>query len=477
MKMKLNLTRHIFRALFKLMAYRPPAVNVPSPGAILTDVTIVNPGQDRLTKQTLVIEGDRVKCLSFSNPSQDYVRPRGELYTGAYVLPGLIDMHVHITPHTRALVNLLFLTYGVTTVREAGDADGTTWRARENIREGRVLGPRIFTCGPVLDGDPPFLPTSWAVRDAAEARKAVASLAAQGADFIKVHHKLSADALAAIRDAAAEKGLKVVGHIPSSVSFEQAGIWDVQHLDGLVPYPQPPETTLDYQKKFRNLDAAQIDHYVNVSVEQGLAHTPTLISSYALARMADAHQSDDPAVLLLPRHYRDGIWSRESVPLFNNFSDEALELMKQSNERSSDLAQRLHRAGARLHLGTDTVAVPFVLPGLSLQQELGLMVEAGLLLEEAWAAGTWKAGESLGLPMLGTVQTGAPADLLIFDEDPTCDMAALSTLKGVVAQGRLYTKDFLDAALEQHRSRFEQPLYDTVSTAIVRLGAKLMSVN
>jgi len=80
----------------------------------------------------------------------------------------------------------------VTTVRETGDADGTTWRARERIQAGEVPGPRIYASGPVLDGHPPFLPTSWAVRDAAEARGAVEALAARGADFIKVHHKLSA---------------------------------------------------------------------------------------------------------------------------------------------------------------------------------------------------------------------------------------------------------------------------------------------
>ena len=471
--MKKSLMRRMSRVVFKLMAYRPPAIKAPSQGVVLTNVKVVNPGKERPDRQTIIIEGDRITRISRSDP-RDSAEPGVTRYVGAYVLPGLIDMHVHIPPPTRELTNLLFLTYGVTTVRETGDADGTTWRARQRIRVGEIPGPRIFASGPVLDGDPPFLPTSWALRGANQARDAVAELAAQGADFIKVHHKLSAEALVAIREAATERGLRVVGHVPASVSFEEARIWDVQHLDGLVAYPQPPETPLDYQKKWRGLDSAQIDFYVETSVEQGLVHTPTLISGFALAHMAEPRYPDDPAMRLLPRHYRDGAWDRRNMPLLSRFSDEALEIMEQAVVRSQEVVFRLHQAGVRIHLGTDTAAMPFVVPGVSLQQELGLMADAGLTVKEAWRAGTCVAGKSLGVPLLGTVQEGAPADLLIFDKDPSRDLAALSTLRGVIAQGRLYSKEFLDEALSRHRERFEKPLYDTMSTALIRLGMKLM---
>jgi hypothetical protein len=358
-------------------------------------------------------------------------------------------------------------------VRETGDADGSTWDARRRIQAGRVPGPRIFASGPVLDGDPPFLFTSWKVRNADEARKAVAALARQGADFIKVHHKLSAEALAAIREAAAEHGLRVVGHIPESVPFEQAQIWDVQHLDGLVPYPQPSETLLDIQKKWRDLDPARIDFYVQISVEQGLVHTPTLVTSEALIRMADP--PDDPAVRLLPRYYRDGVWNRRTMPLFRHFTDETLDVMKQAMGRGQEIAHRLDRAGVRLHLGTDTAAMPFTVPGESLHREFRLMVEAGLSLEAAWKAGTSAAGASLCLPGLGVVQVGAPADLLIFEQDPAASLTALATLKGVVAAGRFYSREFLDEAIARHRERFERPIHEKFTLAFIRLSLKLMA--
>jgi hypothetical protein len=470
--MERNPARLAFRLLSRLMAYRPPEIQVPPPGATLGDVTIVNPGQERLCGQTLVIEGDRIARVSPAR-QQDASEPGGASYAGAYVLPGLIDMHAHIGPFIRELFNLLFLAYGVTTVRETGDADGTTWRGRERIQAGQVPGPRIFASGPVLDGHPPFLPTSWTVRNAAQARRIVAQLAARGADLVKVHHKLSPEALSGIRRAAAEHGLPVVGHIPSSVPFEAAGVWDVQHLDGLVPYPQPSETALDYQARWRDLDPARISFYVQTSVEQGLVHTPTLLSSTALIWMADPNHALDPAAQYLPRCIREVAWDRESMPLFSRFSDQVLELMVQAADRGGEVVRRLHQAGVRIHLGTD-IGMPFLVPGRSVQQELELMVKAGLTLEDAWAAGTRAAGESLGVPLLGTVRQGAPADLLIYGQNPSRCLSALSSLQAVVAQGRLYSKPTLDRALARHRRRFEQPLYDTMSTAMLRLGMRAM---
>ncbi len=465
--------RRFSRLLFRLLAYRPPALAVPPPGLTLADVTVVNPGQERRPGQTLVVSAECIAHIATA-PEQHLPTAGLERCTGAYVLPGLIDMHVHIPPPCRELCNVLFLAHGVTTVRETGDADGSTWGGRRRIRSGRVPGPRIFASGPVLDGAPPFLPTSWVVRDAAAARAAVHTLADRGADCIKIHHKLSAEALAAVRLAARTRGLRVVGHIPGAVPFERAYVWDVQHLDGLVPYPQPGETVLDNQRRWRDLADARIDSYVRTSVEQELVHTPTLVTAEALLWLLDPGRPDDPAVRCMPRYIRDAAWSREHMPLFRRFSDEALRLMEQALARNLEVVRRLHAARVRLHLGTDTAGMPFVVPGASLHEELRLMVRAGLALEDAWAAGTRAAGASLRLPGLGTIQEGAPADLAVFREDPTRDLAALDTLVGVVAAGRFYSREYLEDALARHRACFERPLYDRLSTALVRLGTRMM---
>jgi hypothetical protein len=401
--------------------------------------------------------------------------PAGEgPFAGVYVLPGLIDMHVHIPPPARELTNLLFLAHGITTVRETGDADGTTWRGREQIAAGQVPGPRIFTSGPVLDGEPPFLPTSWPVRDREDARKAVAALAAQGVDFMKVHHRLSPEALAGIRELAQIHGLRVVGHVPTAVSFDEAGIWDVQHLDGLVPYPEGDGTPLDYQRRWLALEWEAIARYVHTSAAQGLVHTPTLVSGESLVRLLVPGGPDEPTARLMPRYYRDGAWDRQRMPLFQRFSDEALALMRQGLVRSQEIVRALRQAGVRLHLGTDTAGMPFVVPGASLWREMKLMAGAGLSLVDIWEAGTRAAGQSLGVKGLGRVEEGAAADLLVFREDPSHDLEALASLQAVVADGRLYTRQALEQALERHQDRFERPLYDWVTVGLTRLGTRLM---
>ncbi len=104
-----------------------------------------------------------------------------------------------------------------------------------------------------------------------------------------------------------------------------------------------------------------------------------------------------------------------------------------------------------------------------MHDELHNLLEAGFTPEEAWVAATRSAGESLGEPQLGTLQEGAPADFLVFREDPSHDLAALATLEAVVAQGRLYPKEVLDRAIQRHRDYFEGWLYDRISMAIARM--------
>jgi len=120
------------------IALVPPApLGVPEPGAVLSGVTVINPGHGREANRLVRVEGETIASAGGTT---------GE-YSGAFVLPGLIDMHTHFPPPS-ALGNtehfaLLFLYHGVTTVRHAGDLDGTTTEpARQGVRSGAFPGPR-----------------------------------------------------------------------------------------------------------------------------------------------------------------------------------------------------------------------------------------------------------------------------------------------------------------------------------------------
>lgn len=462
-------------ALYAWRALTPPApLALPPRGAVLEGVTVVNPGAGRAQHRTVKIEGATIAAIDATpaNPAAPYV--------GYTVLPGLVDMHVHFPPPTglgqTELFAFLFLAHGVTTVRDAGDVDGTaTAPARDGVREGRFPGPRVFACGPFVDGPNPLWPNSRVVTNAAEARAAVAKIAADGYDCVKAYDRLSADALAGLKEEAAKHGLPVIGHVPWAVAYLDARYDDVQHLTGIGAIPgdtRPFPARLDVTKTDE-----EIDELVRRTALLGIAHTPTLVTMERIRSTRDyAAARATAGALLVPRLYRDAVWSPSGSRLLGSLTAADYDLLDRASERSRRLVGKLHRAGAELHTGSD-VLNPFVVPGESLWRELALFVESGLTPEEAWAAGTRTSGGFLGrrkLPSLGTISPGAPADLLVFREDPTRDLAALETLVAVVADGRLYTRQMLDDQLAVYRAYADGWLFDRISVAVTqRLLARL----
>lgn len=455
---------------------QPPVLAVPQQERrAFANVTVVNPGLNRRAGQTLIIQDGEIVAISAARPAGDELQADAR-FTGLYVLPGLIDMHVHHIPPEVELYGLLFLAHGITTVRDTGDFSGAILTKRQQIRDGVYPGPRLFTCGPIIDADPPWWPGSRVVRNAIEARAAVDEGAQAGVDCVKVYWRLSGEVLTAIREAAMRHKLPVVGHVPLAVPFEQAHVTDIQHLTGVPSHTNRPDTSRLEQfamwaAAWQNLDEARIDFVVQTSLEQRLLHTPTLVVWAQMGRLRDySTLRKAPIAQLLPRWYREVFWRPQAAFL------PAVDHLRAALPKMKTVVRRLYHAGVRIHVGSDTPN-PFVIPGAGLHEELRHLVDSGLTPEEAWLAGTRWAGETLGLAKLGTVQEGAPADLLFFREDPTRDLAALATLEAVVAQGRLYPKTVLDTALARQQEHFNGWLYDRVSLAYARWMMSRPSTN
>jgi len=456
------------------LVFRPPqALPEREPGARIEGVTVVEPGRARTPGRTLVIEGDRIARVEAAGGA-------GGPFAGAFALPGLVDMHVHLPPAmgwggTEAF-GFLFLAHGVTSIREVGSLDGTSFEARRRVREGEAIGPRIFACGGFVDGPPPTWPNTRIARDAAEGRAAVEALAAEGADCIKAYQSLSAGALRGVREAAREKGLPVVGHVPHGVPYEEALLDDAQHLIG-VPEKRV-DAGLDFDRQMRvwdTVDAARIREVVDVVLEHDLANTPTLVVLEHMGHMDDyASQRRSPQASLLPRFYRDVVWHpQRGLPFLRRLDEDDFEAIRNARAKRMQVVKALHDAGARLHVGTD-VSTPFVIPGVSMHEEMRLLHEAGIPAEDVFAMATRVAGASLGEPDLGTLAEGAPADVLLFREDPTRDLAALATLEGVVAGGRLYTRDEIEAGIRRWRAHYRGWAFDRLSMLLGRLAVEYL---
>jgi cytosine/adenosine deaminase-related metal-dependent hydrolase len=418
----------------------PPAFEAPPRSeGVLDGVVLVTPGLSRLERQRLTFRDGRIAAVAASTTPDVPTR---------YVLPGLVDMHVHLPPRLLpglvGLFDSLFLLHGVTTIREVGSLDGGSLALAGQLERGERAGPRLIACGPILDGDPPVFPVAHTVTSRAEGEAVARALAARGARCLKVYENISPEALAGARAVAHELGLPIIGHLPNALPTSDPGLDDVQHL---------------CYKRCGSFSPEERDVFVASAAERGIAHTPTLVVFEGLRIFVEQRAlADGPPYALMPRFWRDALWQ----PVLPYVNPDALPAMQA-------LVGKLHARGVRLHAGTDPIQ-PFVLPGASLHRELELLVASGLSIQEALAAATWVAGESLGVPGLGRLEVGAPADLLVLREDPTRDLAALSTLEAVVADGRLYSIEELRAAADEQRAYFERAVVDVPLRAAAHAG-------
>jgi len=446
----------------------PPPLALPPQGVTLDDVTLIRPGEGREEQRRLVVHGAAIERIERA--------PDGAVgpFAGMYVLPGLNDLHVHFPPGSplgqSELFAFLLLYHGVTGVRDAGDVDGTaTEPVRRGIAEGRFPGPRLRACGMFVDGKPPLWKNTLLAENPAAGRAAVESLAARGFDCIKAYNELAADTLAAVREAAHARGLPVIGHVPRRIPYEVAQLDDVQHLTGVAP-PGDPELRFPFTlRAFERLDDARLAQIIEVSLRAHIALTPTLVTVDRLIASEELSRVlAEPDVQLLPRMYRDVVWNpKGGTSVAGALGAEDFAMLRRAFAVMKRTVRRLAEAGVALHTGTDTL-IAFVVPGAALHRELRLWVDAGFTPEQALRASTRDSAAALGVPGLGELRPGAPAELLIFREDPTRSLDALDSLAGVVRDGRLFTREALDAQLARYRAHFDGRLYDAVVTPLIR---------
>ena len=453
--------------LTRLGLRRPPAPRCAAEGRFeITGVTSINPGRSRDPARSIAIADGTIASISPSAAS-----PPSE-HAGCFALPGLIDMHVHLPPDNALKLTqgaaLHYLLHGITTVREAGDLDGTAVDAARRLdRDGVHPVPRIFSCGPFVGAGKAMFRNTILLPDAGEAAAEAAArrVKATGASFMKLYDGLTEPMIRALERACAKHGLKIMGHVPAALAYEEARIAEVQHFFG-VPKPSTLERNALVNRScdWHAVDEARMDEIAETSLKFGIANTPTIVTNQKMLCYRDYGAARRrPEVGSIPPFYLDVVWHPEHGRLNNRLARDYLERqVAPAIEKKQRLTKKLFDAGAKLNLGTD-VAQPFLVPGKSLQEEMTLFAEAGIGIEQVWKLATQGAGERLGLEGLGRLQAGAPADILLFRRDPTRSLDHLSSLEAVVTAGRLYRVSDLRQALGKSSAYFGSPLIKTLA--------------
>lgn len=450
---------------------RPPApLALPERGATLADVTVIEPGHSRAEHRRVVVGGDStIAAVEAASPGAS------DAYAGMYVLPGLADLHVHFPPSALAgqteLFAFLYLMHGITAARDAGDVDGTTSDpARVGVAEGRFPGPRLFACGPFVDGEPPMWKNSI-VADTPEAgRRAVQTIDDHGYDCVKAYNGLDEPTLAAIREEADARDLPVIGHVPYRIDYEIAKLDDAQHLIGIPPRPGDPTTKFPFiMAEWERLDDTRLDRLIEASKREKIASTPTLVTIDRLIASEDYDAMlREPDVQLLPSFYKNVIWNPVGgISAAAGLTPADFAMLRRAHAIQKRTVKRMIDAGVEIHSGTDAL-VAFVVPGASLHRELRIYVDAGLTPEQSLAISMRTSAAFLGVPKLGSLEAGAPAEFVIFREDPTKSLDALDTIAAVVRDGRLYPRAALDEQLAKYQAHFDAPAFEAIVTPLVK---------
>ncbi len=346
---------------------QPPDINVPPrQNLILNNVTVINPSLNRATGRRVVVAGDRIQAVG------DSIAAEPDAYEGMFVLPGLIDMHTHyptgISIGVRESASLLFLASGVTTIRDTGAIGSSPGDIRRRIRAGDFPGPRMFLCGPAIDGDPQTHQLTYSVANSEEARELVNSLAAEGeVDCIKIYSRLPLESLQAVREAATEHSLPLLGHLPSRISLAESGLDDAQHLFGLAT-KQPQTSFADEWGDWDRVDAQYTAEIIQTSLAHGIAHTPTLVTFAKLSKLQELSSEEYSGAL--PLFYPEVIWHPlKGFPAIIELTQADIDRLSAAVPHMKSLVGQMYQSGVQLHLGSDSF-MPFVTPGESLIGEM-----------------------------------------------------------------------------------------------------------
>jgi len=422
-------------------------------------VVITMTGAGSLTGQDVLVDGGRIAAIA---PSGSIGIPAGATIVdaaGRFLIPGLAEMHAHVPgPDQRAYaedVLLLYVAHGITTIR---GMLGHPWHLelRRAIAEREVLGPRLYTAGPSLNGG--------SAPDADTARRMVREQQAAGYDFIKLHPGLRRDVFDAIVEEARRLGIPFSGHVSDDVGVMHALAAHqsaIDHLDGYMQLLAEPRC-LDgsVAPGFFGIgltgcaDMTRIPGAIEATLAAGTWQAPTqvLLEQWALPPSEDELRAR-PATRYLParvleqwRDARQRFIGLQALP--ETHARKFIALRRQ-------LIRDMHEAGVPILLASDAPQV-FNVPGDSALAELGIYVDSGLSTIDALATGTVNPARFYSAEnVFGSIREGLEADLVLLGGNPLEDIRNIRNIEGVMVRGRWLDRTELDRRLGMLVARSE----------------------
>jgi len=397
--------------------------------------------------QTILIIKGRIARTGNTN---DVATPSGKIIdcTGKTIIPGMIMMHEHLFYGESLPPNYiaqempvsfppLYLAGGVTTMRTTGSVEPQTdLNIREQISQGKMMGPDVDVTGPYIERSGIPIPEMLFIKSPDDAAKEVNYWADMGCTSFKLYMDLTREDAKAAIDAAHKRGLKVTGHL-CSVTFREAadlGIDDLEH-----------------------------GFYVSSDFEKEKKEDQCNVSAQSLSILRLTEQSDSIKELI-KYLVKKKVAITSTLPVFEPYTGretfpgnggEALtpvikEVIEKkyataSGKDSSSIIQfkkemawekQFADMGGQLLAGIDPTGAGRVIPGYADRHILELLVEAGFSLPQAVKICSLNAAQYLGKDKeIGTIEAGKRADLVLIDGDLQKDIHAVRNTEIVFKNG------------------------------------------
>jgi len=433
----------------------------------ITNVTTVDAVNGVRSGVTVMLNGDEIVSVE---PSAATPPPAAQIIDGSgqYLIPGLWDMHVHVTyePRMTQQMPALFLDYGITSVRDTGGMLPALLPEIERYRGGEIQAPRIYFSGPLLDGskvvydgdDRPEIGISNATPE--EARANVQTLVDAGADFIKIYELVSPEVFAALVDAAQVHNLPIASHVPLALLADKAGpqVGTMEHLRNVELACAEDADVLVAERLQTITHPGEVSGYALRSAMHAQYRPPALASVDIKSARCQAVINSLQNTIQVPTlrlnslfkysplgrdDWREHLanlpdpvaaeWLQTAEQFFGQGSADALKM----SDWSLALVGEMFRAGVPIGAGTDT-PIGQAIPGYSLHTELERLVEAGLSPLDALFSATIRPAEFLNLQAShGQIQAGMVGDLVLLAADPSIDITNTRKINAVISRGEV----------------------------------------